>query len=146
MTDTISHDDADLCLTILMGASSYGWDEASVRFYRGMFMEWENAHVLAEACREVATAHTKAEKPAPGVIKAAYQARLRRHQLETPAIGPSEALFPTFEEGVEIARTAYHAECYRMGKNPNDELFDSFLGLNREERKALERSRQAKRG
>jgi hypothetical protein len=101
MTDFISHDDADLCLAILMGGTSYGWDEASVAVYRDTFTAWTDARALAEACRTVITNHTRPEKPPIGTIKATHDAIKRRAQ-------PDRAL-PS-ADNAQAYRDAYHRE------------------------------------
>jgi hypothetical protein len=142
----ISYEDAGLCLLVLTSGSTYGWDDTSRALYLDTFQRWDDAHALADACRQVITGWTHAHKPPIGDVKAAYDSIMRRKSMATGEIGPSPDSYPTFEEGVEIARQAYHAECYRLGKNPNEDLFNSFLGIGREERKAAERAKQAKRG
>lgn len=75
-----------------------------------------------------------------------YDRWARRHEEENGALadydrlaiargGRSATNIPTLAEGIEIAWVDYQDECARLGKQPNRDLFDSFLGKGREERK-----------
>lgn len=105
----IDVDDVDLCLTVLMGGTTHGWDEASVRIYRDTLRMYEDPVALAQACREVISNYGRTDKPPIGLIKTTYESVLRRRAAtERPALPePDGAIRPS--EGLKIAQKAYEA-------------------------------------
>lgn len=101
---------------------------------------------LIRACRVVVRDWQSLGRPPLGVIREAYRAEVTRRELDRPALSPGEERIPTFEEGIAIARDAYHAERYRMGLPSSDTHFERWLGLSKEARKEAAEEREAHSG
>lgn len=117
----VEPEEAELCLAILTSVTTYGWDDMAVRTYLDIFKTYDDAPALAQACREVAEGWTRAEKPAPGVIKAAYESVLRRRAAaEQKALPqPDGSIHPA--QGRKIAMEAYSTS---TGRTPPANVFD----------------------
>lgn len=132
----MSPHDAENLVGYLAGVTN-GWDDASANLYADEFERWEDPAALKSAIDGVLVNATNTYRPALGKIREAYLAeRRRRDSIATGELPPAPDRFPTFEEGVEIAKAAYHAECYRRGTESNDTHFARWLRLSKEERRA----------
>lgn len=131
-------------LAVATGGNS--WTDDTVEFYVKAFTTYEDPDVLATACQEVVGAWARGDKPPLGIVAQQYQAVKRRQDSVRGELGPSPTSFPSFEEGLEIARQAYHAECYRQGREPTAGMVESWFGEGREDRRQVEALGRSRRG
>jgi hypothetical protein len=126
-----------------------GWTDAKTDFWTSRLQTLGDTEAAMVAANDLLGTHPGPGVPPWAVFKQAYDGRRRaleehrsesRRALEESHLSKSH--YPTFEEGVEIAWTAYQDECRLRGRVPEREYFDSILsGLNRQARREAQRAK-----
>lgn len=60
-------------------------------------------------------------------VNVAYQTEVRNQEMARAMIPETTGPILALEEGVEVARRAYHEECRRQGRTGTDDIFDSWV-------------------
>lgn len=118
----MNREDATMAIGYLVGATT-GWNDEAVLIYINEAEMLKDTEALNTAVRNVVRTWSEARRPPMSVVLDAYRSELSRKVQSAPALA-SGSRRVTFEEGVEIARAAYEAECRRAGRQPNDRLFN----------------------
>lgn len=117
-------DEAVNILGLLVGTTT-GWNDEAVVAYAAEMRTHHDPAAMLVAVQHIARTWTEARRPPLATILDAYRTELARRQpAPTREIGGRRV--PP-EEGILIARTAYEDECRRLGKRPNDYLFDRII-------------------
>ena len=123
-------DQIDYGLSLIIGAlGGNSWTNETVAIYRQQFSTVSDGDCFIRACQDVLGNWESPGKPPPRVIYDAYKSQIVRRELERPTreIEEGGRDIPAWRDGVEIARRAYHAECAKLGKEPDDARFESML-------------------
>lgn len=109
----------------LAAAGSGGWTDESIELYMSELEAWDDVAAAQAAVTYLVRSWTDTWRPSLGVITEYYRMerdRNTRQREETAQPAVTERI-PTFAEGVEIARQAYHQQCYLRGRTPDEDFF-----------------------
>lgn len=123
-------EDAVAGLMYLTATTPGPWDRDVVLAYTEQCERFPDPQAFVEAMKQLALRWTKPSRPLPYDITMAYNARKSERDLdERYALteGYDNTVYPTFEQGVQIAWEAYQDECKRVGKEPDRSYFDKWL-------------------
>lgn len=105
-----------------------GWDADAITIFTNEIERWHDPGALKAAIHALSMRWDRRSRPMMFDIKAAYDSEVRQRQMDLALpSGEQSTTYPTLEEGCAIARKAYEGECRRLGKEPNPDIFDSWV-------------------
>ena len=112
---------------ILTGTTT-GWNDEAVERYCQDLKMLDDGEVLVTVATRLAQTWTEARRPPLAEIRNLYQRESeRKAQRRRMMALPSYQNTVPPEQGVEIARRAYEAECRHLGRAPRMERFDAIM-------------------
>ena len=118
-----------------LAACTPGWTQVSVEMYVGQCERFQDPDAFLVAMKNLALRWDKPSRPLPHDITVAYNATAQQMDLDQrDAItdGHSSSNYPTFEEGLAIARESYVEYCRTQGREPDLAYFDRTIRSARE--------------
>jgi hypothetical protein len=140
----ITEDTANAILAPLVVAFDFTEDQYVL--WRDMITGLDDAGSAQAAAAQLIRQARSRFVPGWGMFQEAYdswsrRARARAEEERLQLEDSASKRFPTFEEGVAIARQAYMEDCERLNRPIDLSHFDAWLGQGREERRTAQRKR-----
>jgi hypothetical protein len=120
----MTREEARRAMTPLITALG-GWSPDVIAFYIDRLEKLPNFDALMAATLRIAESWSENGRPKLAVVLEAYRSEVWKMEAAR-ALPPGDEDWISPAEGVEVARRAYHAECYRLGNVPNEEIFDAW--------------------
>lgn len=108
-------------------AATQGWDNEAVEVYIFECMRFHDPGAFVAAMRNLALHWSRPGRPMMYDVNVAYQTEIRNQEMARTMIPETTGPILSLEEGVEVARAAYHEECRRQGRNGSNDIFDSWV-------------------
>lgn len=104
------------------------WSQQTMDYYVNQLSQLGDGDLLIEACRQVANTWNEPGRARVGAVMDAYKSLVMRKELHSAPQQIEEGRdIPPWRDGIEIARSAYHEECRRQHREPDDRRFESIL-------------------
>ena len=110
-------------------AMTTGWTDETVELYHAELQELRDPEVALAAVRSICSTELETFRPSVGRIVAEYDRIQKRRAEDAAARRPQLAARQLCKpaEGFRIAWNAYVDECSTQGREPNRELFESWM-------------------
>lgn len=108
-------------------AATQGWNDEAVTVYVDQCMRFNDPNAFVAAMRNLSLHWRGPGRPMMFDVNVAYQTEVRNQEMARAMIPETTGPILALEEGVEVARRAYHEECRRQGRTGTDDIFDSWV-------------------
>lgn len=124
-----------------LAANTNGWNDDTIGLYVEEFKMLSDPDVLRHTIGTVLRTWETTHRPPLAKVLEVYRSELRTKVDTRPALPPARGVVLSLDEARPLIVAAYEQEARRLGKRPNYEFLERFLGLGRQERQDSVRER-----